>query len=173
PRVTMSLQDLTDRLKAEALRLGLDQVGIAPAVVPPGYPDFLRWLEAGHAAGMDYLRRQEPCRAHPSALLDGVRSIIVVSVVYGSNAAGSEETSSSPVHGKVARYARGADYHRVLWDKLEDLLGWLRAQQPEATGRAVVDTAPLLERDYARLAGLGWIGKNTMLINRRLGSFTF
>ena len=169
----MSLQDLTDRLKAEALRLGFDQVGIAPAVAPPGYPDFLRWLEAGHAAGMDYLRRQEPSRAHPASVLDEVKSIIVVSIVYGSNTAGSDAASSSLVRGKVARYARGVDYHRVLWDKLEELLAWLRAQQPEAAGRAVVDTAPLLERDYARLAGLGWIGKNTMLIHRRLGSFTF
>jgi epoxyqueuosine reductase len=169
----MSLQDLTDRLKAEALRLGFDQVGIAPAVAPPGYPDFRRWLEAGHAAGMDYLRRQEPSRAHPAALLEGVRSIIEVSVVYGSKAPGSDVGPSSPVQGKVARYARGVDYHRVLWDKLGDLLAWLRVQHPEAAGRAVVDTAPLLERDYARLAGLGWIGKNTLLIDRRLGSFTF
>src|SRR6516162_9349176 len=109
----MSLQDLTDRLKAEALCLGFDQVGIAPAVAPPGYPDFRRWLEAGHAAGMDYLRRQEPSRAHPAALLDGVRSIIMVSVVYGSKAAGSGAGPSSPVQGKVARYAQGVDYHRI------------------------------------------------------------
>ena len=73
----------------------------------------------------------------------------------------------------MARYARGADYHRVIWDRLEALLAWLRAECPEIKGRAVADTAPLLERDYARLAGLGWIGKNTMLISRRLGSFTF
>ena len=73
----------------------------------------------------------------------------------------------------MARYAWGADYHRVLWDKLASLLDWLRSERPDARGRAVADTAPLLERDYARLAGLGWIGKNTMLISRRLGSFTF
>jgi epoxyqueuosine reductase len=168
----MSLQELTEGLKAEATRLGFDQVGVAPAVAPPGYPDFLRWLEAGHSAGMSYLERQEPCRAHPSALLDGVRSVVMVSVVYGSKdrTAAEESTSSS---GKVARYARGADYHRVLWDKLGALWDWLRTERPEARGRAVVDTAPLLERDFARLAGLGWIGKNTMLISRRTGSFTF
>ncbi len=61
----------------------------------------------------------------------------------------------------------------MLWDRLEALLGWLCDQWPEVRGRAVADTAPLLERDFARLAGLGWIGKNTMLINKRLGSFTF
>src|SRR5262249_41562968 len=98
--------------------------------------------------------------------------VVMVSVVYGSKKALGPE-SAHATSGKVARYARGADYHRVLWDKLDRLLDWLRAECPEARGRAVVDTAPLLERDYARLAGLGWIGKNTMLIDRRLGSFTF
>jgi epoxyqueuosine reductase len=168
----MSLHELSERLKAEAIRLGFDQVGIAPAVAPPGYPDFLRWLEAGRAAGMSYLERQEPCRSHPSSLLDGVRSVVVVSVVYGSNERARSHQATATV-GKVARYAQGADYHRVLWDKLGALLDWIRAERPEARGRAVVDTAPLLERDFARLAGLGWIGKNTMLISRRIGSFTF
>jgi epoxyqueuosine reductase len=169
----MTPSDLSDRLKAEAMRLGFDQVGIAPAVAAPGYADFLGWLDAGCAAGMDYLRRQEPSRSHPTALLEEVRSIVVVSVVYGSNPAGPKTLAASPTRGKVARYAQGVDYHRVVWDKLEALLDWLKAQCPEVRGRAVVDTAPLLERDYARLAGLGWIGKNTMLISRRLGSFTF
>jgi epoxyqueuosine reductase len=168
----MSIRELSDRLKAEGIRLGFDQVGIAPAVTPPGYPDFLRWLESGHAAGMEYLHRQEPARSHPEAVLEGVRSVVMVSVVYGSGAAAGDE-SAGPTTGKVARYARGADYHRVLWDMLGSLVDWLRVECPGARARAVADTAPLLERDYARLAGLGWIGKNTMLISRRLGSFTF
>jgi epoxyqueuosine reductase len=169
----MSTEELSLRLKAEATRLGFDQVGIAPAVAPPGYPDFLRWLEAGRAAGMEYMHRQAPGRAHPEALLDGVRSVVMVSMIYGSDARRAREAATQPTAGKVARYARGADYHRVLWDKLGLLLDWLRVESPESRGRAVADTAPLLERDYARLAGLGWIGKNTMLISRRLGSFTF
>jgi epoxyqueuosine reductase len=169
----MSPQDLSERLKAEAIRLGFDRVGIAPAVTPPGYPDFIRWLEAGNAAGMGYLQRQEPGRSHPTSILDGVRSVVMVSVVYGSKQPERSPEGPEPTRGKVARYARGHDYHRVLWDKLDELLAWLRSERPEARGRAVVDTAPLLERDYARLAGLGWIGKNTMLIDRRLGSFTF
>ena len=169
----MTIGELTERLKVEAIRLGFDQVGIAPAVQPPGYPEFLEWLSAGNAAGMEYLHRQEPSRSHPEALLDGVRSVAMVSLVYGTNRRGAEAASDPPTAGKVARYARGADYHRVLWDKLGRLLDWLRNERPEARGRAVADTAPLLERDYARLAGLGWIGKNTMLLGRRLGSFTF
>jgi epoxyqueuosine reductase len=160
--------DLTDRLKAEAKRLGFDQVGIAPAVPPPGYPRFLAWLDAGRAAGMDYMERHAGVRAHPENLLEGVRSVVVASFVYGQ----PESSPPSVVQGKVARYARGADYHEVLWRRLEALFAWLRTECPTVVGRVVADTAPLLERDYAQLAGLGWIGKNTMLIDRRLGSFT-
>jgi epoxyqueuosine reductase len=166
-----SRQQLTGRLKAEAFRLGFDDVGIAPAVQAPGYQRFLDWIKAGHAAGMEYMTRDPARRADPCSVLQGARSIIVVSLVYGQKDPGAAEVS--PKEGKVARYARGCDYHRVMWDKLEALLQWLRAECPGIKGRAVVDTAPLLERDYARLAGLGWIGKKTMLINRRLGSFTF
>ena len=167
----MSRAELTDRLKAHAALLGFDSVGVAPAVAPPGYPDFLQWLGQGRAAGMDYMERHAASRAHPASVLENVRSVIVVSLVYGRNEPPADDLL--PTQGKVARYARGADYHRVLWDRLEALLGWLRDQLPAVRGRAVADTAPLLERDFARLAGLGWIGKNTMLINRRLGSFTF
>jgi epoxyqueuosine reductase len=148
--------------------LGFDRVGIAPAVAPPGYQAFQDWLQKGHQAEMAYLKRQAPARAHPSAVLDGVRSIVVGAMIYGERSPDQPE----PTRGKIARYARGADYHPVLWRGLEALLAWIRNENPEARGRAVADTAPLLERDYARLAGLGWIGKNTMLINRHIGSFT-
>lgn len=169
----MSLSELSARLKSEAARLGFDRVGIAPAVAPGDHVQFLRWLEAGHAGGMDYLQRQEPARAHPDALLEGVRSVVMVSMVYGTNDRRRMPSDTAPTIGKVARYARGTDYHRVLWDRLGLLLDWLQTERPGARGRAVADTAPLLERDFARRAGLGWIGKNTMLIDRRLGSFTF
>jgi len=167
----MAQLELTDRLKAEARRLGFDDVGIAPAVSPPGYPDFLRWLASGHHAGMTYMERYAQERSHPRSVLDGVRSIVVVSIAYGHDE--SAATNASANGGKIAQYAHGADYHGVLPRKLDSLLDWLRAQRPGTSGRGIVDTAPLLERDFARLAGLGWIGKNTMLISRRLGSFTF
>lgn len=159
---------LTARLKAEAARLGFDQVGIAPAVRPAGFEHYEDWLNRGYAAGMDYLRRHAPAKAHPDAVLPGVRSVIVVSFVYGH----PETEPTGPTRGRVARYARGADYHDLLWRRLEALLDWLRSECPDIRGRAVADTAPLLERDFARQAGLGWIGKNTMLINRKLGSYT-
>jgi len=169
--VNIDCIDLTERLKAEARRLGFDDVGIAPAVNTPGYPDFLRWLAAGHQAGMAYMERYSAQRSHPRSIFEGVRSVVVVSVVYGRPEA--RAVPAGVTQGKIAQYARGADYHDVLRQKLEALLSWLRTESPDASGRGVVDTAPLLERDFARLAGLGWIGKNTMLISRRLGSFTF
>ena len=164
----MTTAELTQHLKAEALRLGFDRVGIAPSVSPPGHAHLVNWLKAGHGAGMTYMQRHVELRRHPDALLEGVRSVVMVSLVYGEHV----HESSSPVHGKIARYARGLDYHRILWDKLEELLAWLRQQCPGINGRALADTAPLMERDFARLAGMGWIGKNTMIINRALGSFT-
>lgn len=160
--------DLSERLKAEAGRLGFDRVGIAPAVAPPGYEHFRQWLRLGYDAGMTYMRKHEPARADPGSVLEGVRSIVVAAMVYG----GKQPSSDDPSCGKVARYARGADYHEVLWSRLGELQEWLVAEIPGIRGRAVADTAPLLEREYARLAGLGWIGKNTMLIDRRIGSFT-
>jgi len=160
--------ELTRTLKAEAVRLGFDKVGVAPAVEAPAYPHFLQWLDAGHAAGMSYLAKHVGVREHPNKLLAGARSVVMLSLVYGH----SDPTPPGPTEGKVARYARGGDYHELLWRRLDALLGWLKAERPGSLGRALADTAPLLERDFARLAGLGWVGKNTMLIDRKLGSFT-
>ena len=170
----MSLQELSDRLKAEAIRLGFDRVGIAPAVTPPGYPDFLRWLEAGNAAGMGYLRAPG---AGPVASLvhprrrplgrDGQRRLRV-------EGAGRIPGRSRPDRAARSRVTPGGRITTACSGTSSVSCSTGSAPSgPSARGRAVVDTAPLLERDYARLAGLGWIGKNTMLIDRRLGSFTF
>lgn len=164
----MSITELTEHLKLQAGRLGFDAVGIAPAVAPPGYERYRDWLRRGSAAGMEYMHRHEAARSHPASVLEGVRSIVVCSMVYGRR----DKEPPGPSSGKIARYARGADYHAVLWDRLGGLLDWLRDRVPDLKGRAVADTAPLLERDFARLSGLGWIGKNTMLIDRKIGSFT-
>jgi epoxyqueuosine reductase len=118
---------------------------------------------------MGYLHQQEHPRAHPGSILEGVRSVVMAVQVYGRR---EPDAPLPPDRGRVARYARGGDYHELLWRRLEALLAWLQGEVPGARGRAVADSAPLLERDFARLAGLGWIGKNTLLIGRRLGSFT-
>ncbi len=162
------LDGLTDRIKAQARNLGFDLVGVAPAVVPPGYGRYLDWLDHGREAGMAYLRRHAEAKGHPKHILEGVRSVIVAGMIYGH----SDPTPPTPTQGRVARYARGDDYHEILWRRLEALLDWLRGVSPGVVGRAACDTAPLLERDFAKMAGLGWIGKNTCLIDRRAGSFT-
>ena len=170
--LTPANEQLTsEEIKQAARILGFDAVGIAPATTPPGYSSFLAWLEAGCAAGMSYLHTQAEPRCHPRSILVDVKSVVMLAVVYGQPKQPGFEADSSI--GEIAQYARGQDYHEVLWKKLDSLLAWIQSRSPGIKGRSVVDTAPLMERDYAQLAGLGWIAKNTMLINPRLGSFTF
>ena len=98
--------ELTSRLKLEAIRLGFDAVGVAPAVAPPGYPDFLRWLEAGRAAGMGYMSRNQAARAHPSSMLEGVRSLVMVSLVYGRRRARDAAHDAQPGKSRSLRSRR-------------------------------------------------------------------
>ena len=160
---------LHERLKQQAHTLGFELAGVAPAAPADGFAHLQDWLAQGFAGAMDYLHRNGPPREHPSSILPEVRSVVMVGLNYHP---GSVD-SAPPLHGKVARYAGGADYHDVLRDKLKSLLRWVQAESPGTRGRAVVDTAPLLERDFARRAGLGWFGKNTMLIHKKLGSYFF
>ena len=155
---------LEDRLKAAAYGLGFDLVGIAtlgPADTADAYDD---WLANGYAATMDYLHRQAPKRRDTRLPVPGARSAIVVALDYGGR--------QPP--GPVARYARGDDYHDVLVARLNQLHAWLaRDTGHDMVGKAYVDTGPILERDLARRAGLGWFGKNTNLIHPERGSFLF
>ena len=109
--------ELARQLKAEAMRLGFDAVGIAPAVAAPGYSRYLDWLRAGHATGMDYLERLSDARSHPDHVLEGVRSVVMVSVIYGERTAQGEDST----RGKVARYAQGAG--QCPGDELQSLSG--------------------------------------------------
>lgn len=160
---------LENRLKERALALGFELAGIASAQPADTFDRLRAWLDQGYAGAMDYMVRHALARRHPSSILPNVRSVVMVGMNYSrQSAAGSRQSSA-----QVARYARGLDYHRVLRKKLKLLLEWLQAEVPGCHGRCVVDTAPLLERDFARRAGLGWFGKNTMLLNKRLGSYFF
>lgn len=160
---------LEDRLKQKARALGFELAGIAPAAPADGFERLRDWLAHDFAGTMDYLHRHADARRHPHSVLPDVRSVVMV----GMNYKPPDDAPLPPRAGKVARYARGADYHDVLRQRLNVLLAWLQAEHPGCRGRGVVDTAPLLERDFARRAGLGWFGKNTMLLNRRLGSYFF
>lgn len=155
---------LSHRIKAEAYARGFDLAGIATLGPPDTAAAFDRWLERGYAGTMQYIERGAAKRRDPRLVLEGARSAIVVAMEYG----GREPS------GPVARYARGADYHDVMLDRLNDVLAALRRlSDAPVAGKAYVDTGPILERDLARRAGLGWFGKNTNLINPALGSFFF
>jgi epoxyqueuosine reductase len=168
------MDSLEQRLKQHARSLGFDRVGIAAAGPARTFEQFQDWLSEGNAGEMAYLERNAGPRRHPESILAGARSVIMGAVVYRSEGSGGKRQGSEKTEGKVARYARNdVDYHKILWGRLGALLEWLRAEVPGCEGRAVVDSAPLLERDFARRAGLGWFGKNTMLIDTHLGSYFF
>ncbi len=159
-------EPLSAWIKAYAQALGFDLVGIAPAVRPPHADKLLWWLQQGYAGEMTYMERTADQRTDPQSLLPGAKSALVVGLNY------------APAHlheadYRIARYALGEDYHTVIRSKLETLLSAIRALLPDCEGKICVDSAPVLERDLAWLAGLGWYGKNTCLINTHRGSYFF
>lgn len=160
---------LTDDLKAEAARLGFSLAGACPAVTPSGIARLGEWLDAGFAGQMGYIAERRAAYEHPRHVLDGARSVLMLAMNYRT----PEPIEHLRGQARVASYARGKDYHDVIHDRLQQLARWLVARRPEARVRGVVDSAPLMERDFAQLAGLGWIGKNTLLLNKRLGSWFF
>ena len=157
-------QRLEDLIKAQAYGLGFDLVGITTLGPATTVDAFDAWLERGYAGEMTYMPRTAAKRRDARLPFEGATTAIVVGMNYG----GKEPS------GPIARYARGDDYHDVLLDRLTQLHRWIEVQTDRSVrGKAYVDTGPLLERDLARRAGLGWFGKNTTLINPRAGSFFF
>jgi epoxyqueuosine reductase len=157
---------LTAEVRAAGRRLGFDLVAVGPAGPPDHAAAFEDWLDAGHAGGMGYLERGRDKRADPDRVLAGARAVVACALNYfqGPSAVGP---------AGVARYAWGDDYHAVLGPRLRALGDTIVRLAPGSTARGYVDTGPLLERDLAARAGLGWIGKNTMLLHPDLGSFFF
>jgi len=158
-------ETLTVRLKAQAYGLGFDLAGVASLAEPATRSHFDAWLASGHHGTMQYLDGAGAALRRDARLPhEGATHALVVAMNYG----GREPS------GPVARYARGDDYHELLRDRLHQLRRWLEAEigRP-VNARPYVDSGPVLERDLAQRAGLGWFGKNTMLINPSLGSFFF
>jgi epoxyqueuosine reductase len=167
---TAAGSSLRDAVKAEALRIGFDLVGIAAAAAPGGLNHFHDWLRQGYEGEMAWLLRREAAYEHPRHVLAGVRSVIMVALNYRTD----DPTLPCAGTGRVSRYAwSDADYHAVARERLAQLADFLHAHSPGCRTRSVIDSAPMLERDFARAAGLGWFGKNTMLINKRQGSWIF
>lgn len=159
---------LRENLRRVALAAGFDDCRVAPASPPRHWERFEEWLAAGCHGDMDYLAsdRSRRRRADPGEILPGARAMVVVALNYFQGA-----NPAHPGTGRVARYAWGDDYHRIIEERLNDVAEFMRHQGGEQ--RVYVDTGPVLERDFASESGLGWNGKSTVQIHRRLGAWFF
>lgn len=159
------LQQLRDLLASE----GLTIAGVAAAAaLPQKERAFAQFLSRGYAGTMSYLRHQFPKRYRPGALVDGSRSIVFVALSYNR---AMPERPEVPSHGRVARYAQGRDYHKVIGNRLRRVVKRLREEYPDEVFRSFTDATPLSERVYAARAGVGFHGRHTLLINPTLGSW--
>jgi epoxyqueuosine reductase len=160
-------------IKEKARELGFDLCGIAPAESFAELAFFRDWLGRGYAGEMAYLPRSAEKREDVRRILPGARSVIVAAASYNTDRPYSTERAD-PSSASIARYAWGDDYHDVLKRRLDALVAWMRDAAGEPfEARSYVDTGPVQERVYAQYAGLGWIGKNTCLINAERGSWLF
>jgi epoxyqueuosine reductase len=165
-------ETLATRIKQAAQQLGFDLVGISPVQLPPHGESFAAWLRDGFAGELGYMSRTEALRQDPHELVPWAQSIISVGMNYFTPSARPD--SAAGAAGWISRYAWGDDYHDLIKARLERLLEFIRFHYGEPVeGRAFVDSAPVLERDFAGVAGLGWIGKNTHLISPKRGSWFF
>ncbi len=156
-------------VKAQAQALGFDLCGIAPATALPELARIHEWVAHGHHGEMSYLARTADTRADIQRFLPGARSVVVTATNYYTGAA---PPPAGAVAARVARYAQGEDYHRVLADRLDRLAAWMRTQHDAPfTVAPFVDKHWVQERVFAAHAGLGWIGKHSLLINRDVGSW--
>jgi epoxyqueuosine reductase len=154
-------------LRRFAAEIGFDDCRIAQAGEPRYASEFREWLKVGSAADMDWIARGAEKRCDPQKVLPGARSVVALAINYWQG----EATAPNEGTGRIARYAWGDDYHDIVEKKLRELDGFLTA----AGGRQkfYVDTGPVMERDFAAAAGIGWYGKSTMLLNRQFGTWFF
>ncbi len=164
------MEALSREILARCSGMGFALAGVC-AASPSEHAEHVRsWFAAGRHGSMAYLPRLGEERIDPRRVLPEARAIIVVADQYAPR--GDTPPAATPGEGRVARYAQGEDYHEVIKDRLHGLCDALRREHPGEHFRAFCDTAPVLEREHAQRAGLGWIGKHTLLIHPRLGSYT-
>lgn len=165
---------LVQELKSRAAALGFNRVGIIPAAPADHLEAYLSWIDAGLHGTMGYMARPDRVerRRDPQMILPQLASIICVGLDYAT-AKIPWEIAQDPSRGRISGYAWGVDYHDLMIPRLEQLAEWLRSQDTQAKTRVYVDTGAILERDHAAAAGLGFTGKNTMLIDPRRGSYFF
>ncbi len=162
-------------VKRRGNALGFNEVGVAPLEQNAHADELDRWLGAGYAGTMTYLHRQSAKRKEPQRITPEAKVAVVTlsNYYHGSADPGRQSGGLLAFSGRVAQYARSADYHRVVGRRLERLASEIRQLAPGARTRCYVDAGPVPERELAQRAGLGWIGKNMMLIHPELGSFAF
>lgn len=171
-------QDLTQSIKAWGMALGFQQIGIADTHIAEHEPRFNAWLAAGRHGEMEYMARHGDKRGRPRELVPGTRAVIAARMNYLPNAAEAEHILASDTTAYVSRYALGRDYHKVMRGRLVNLWQRIESHLQDAGrsgyhGRVFTDSAPVLEKALAQKCGLGWIGKNTLLLNREAGSWFF
>ncbi len=164
----MNIEHRTQRIKSLAKLHGFDHVGIAKAgFMEPEARRLEQWLSQGYHGNMSYMENHFDKRVDPTKLVEGAKSVICLMYNYFP-----EKQQVTETH-KIAKYAYGKDYHYVVKDKMRALLADMEDEFGAISGRCFVDSAPVLERDWAKRAGLGWVGKNTLLLNKSVGSFYF
>ena len=171
----MDPRQLTARIREEAFKLDFSAVGVARAQPLEG-ERLLEWLERGFHGEMAYMATDPERRLDPTRLLPGVRSVISLAMLYrhlDSTRGSPDPSDSSSARGRISKYAGGTDYHLVVGERLEALAAAIRRLEPESRTKIYVDTGPILEKAWAVRAGLGWQGKNTNILNRRIGSWFF
>lgn len=159
-------------IKTRAIDLGFDLVGITPATSHPDFTIYQDWIQKKYYGTMEWMVRGGEKRGDPQKILAGAKSFICVGLSYYRGHPKSTELKEEG-RGWISSYAWGEDYHEILLAKLKQFEGWILEQAPDAQFKSYVDTGPILERSYAQSAGLGWIGKNTVLINHKGGSYFF
>ena len=165
----MTIEDLTQAIKDEAYRLGFSFAGIAKAeFMDPEARRLEAWLNQGRHGKMQYMENHFEKRVDPTKLVENAKSVI--SLMYNYYTDQEQDDQEAP---KISKYAYGKDYHFVLKAKLRELVQFIKSKTGHVNGRCFVDSAPVLERDWARRSGIGWIGKNTMLIHPKAGSYFF
>ena len=164
---------LTQLIKEKAYDLGFDLIGVAPASRAPHAQAYRHWLDNNYQAQMRWLARNPHRREDPRQVVNGVKSVVVVGLSYFVLDPPGE-LWNDPSRGRIARYAWGLDYHDIMLPRLRELGEFIENETGQSLHQRVyVDTGPILERDFAAQAGLGFIGKNTLLINPRMGSYLF
>jgi epoxyqueuosine reductase len=161
---------LSNQIKSFAVSLGFHNVGIAKAeAFVEEKKHLLHWLAHKYAGTMNWMERNTEKRVDVRTILPEAKSVISVAMNYYTPHQHSEKKNT----GKISRYAWGDDYHDILTPKLEQLLDWIKSQEPKANGKVYVDTGPVLEKVWAQKAGIGWEGKHTNIISKEFGSWIF